>query len=148
MFRTSRVTAAVVACGLLAAAPALADDVLAVDKVTAEPIEMGDPSKTVIGQDFSYPKGKPVMKAYKIIVPGGQSTNLHLHEVAIFAYVQSGTLEVDYGPKGRKVYREGQGFMEAVKHCHKGRAVGDAPVVLVALYLGSPDLQNTVTCKE
>lgn len=148
MFGKSQAFAAVAACGLLLAAPAVADDVLAVDKVTAEPIEMGDPSKTVIGQNLSYPKGKPVMKAYKIIIPGGQSTNLHLHEVAIFAYVQSGTLEVNYGPKGRKVFRKGQGFMEAVNHCHKGRAVGDAPVVLVALYLGSPDLKNTVTCKE
>ncbi|MDH3241189.1 MAG: cupin domain-containing protein [Alphaproteobacteria bacterium] len=121
---------------------------MATDQIKAEPIEMGDPSKTVIGQALSYPKGTPVMKAYRIMIPGSMSTSLHLHEVPIFAYVVSGTLEVDYGPKGMKRYQEGQGFMEAVNHCHKGRAVGDAPVELVALYLGAPDLKNSVACKK
>jgi hypothetical protein len=38
--------------------------------------------------------------------------------------------------------------MEAVRWCHKGRAVGQAPAVLVALYLGEPSLKNTETCKR
>ena len=147
MLRKSRVLACLAAFGLLAAAPAQADDVIVTDKIKVEPIDMGDPSKTVIGQALTYPKGTPVMKAYKIIIPGSKSTSLHLHEVPIFAYVLTGTLEVDYGDKGRKRYRPGQGFMEAVNHCHKGRAVGDGEVVLVALYLGAPDLKNSVNCK-
>ena len=148
MLRKSRVLACVAACGLLVAATAQADDVIDPDRITAKPIDMGDPSKTVIGQPLSYPKGTPVMKAYKIFIPGGKSTSLHLHQVPIFAYVLTGTLEVNYGPKGVKRYQRGQGFMEAVNHCHKGRAVGDGPVVLVALYLGAPDLKNSVDCKK
>ncbi|HSR56286.1 MAG TPA: cupin domain-containing protein [Alphaproteobacteria bacterium] len=141
------VAVALVAAGL-AGAGAHADKVLSTDQVTAEPIDMGDPSETVIGQPLSYPKGNPVVKAYRITIPPAKATSLHLHEVNIFAYVESGTLEVDYGEKGRKRYEPGQAFMEAVRWCHKGRAVGDAQVVLVALYLGSPDLENTVTCPK
>lgn len=135
------------AWGLPAGAGARADEVAATGKITAQPIPM-DPSKTVIGQALVYPKGKPVLKAYKITIPPGKVTSLHLHEVGLFAYVLSGTLEVDYGSKGKKRYTPGQGFMEAVRWCHKGRAVGDAPVVLVALYLGAPGLKNSETCRK
>lgn len=123
-----------------------ADEVLRRDAIAVSAIDLGDPSTTVIGQPLSYPKGKPVMKAYKITIPPGKSTNLHLHEVSIFAYVIAGVLEVNYGTKGKKRYAPGQGFLEAVRWCHKGTAVGNAPVVLVALYLGSPALKNTVAC--
>jgi len=136
------------ACGPVVGAPVRADQVLAAGEVTAEAVPMGDPSKTVIGQALRYPAGKPVMKAYKITIPPGRATSLHLHEVGVFAYMLSGTLEVDYGTKGKKRYLPGQGFMEAVRWCHKGRAVGDAPAVLVALYLGAPELKNTETCRN
>ena len=136
------------ACGLVLGAPVQADKVLATKGVTAQAIDMGDPSKTVIGQALAYPRGKPVMKAYRITIPPGTATSLHLHGVNIFAYMLSGTLEVDYGSKGKKRYGPGQGFMEAVGWCHKGRAVGDAPAVLVGLYLGAPSLKNTTTCPE
>ncbi len=102
----------------------------------------------MIGQKLAYPKGKPVFKAFKITIPPGKATILHLHEVGIFAYVLAGTLEVDYGSKGVKRFGPGEGFLEAVDWCHKGRAVGAAPAVLLALYLGAPSLKNTVACKE
>lgn len=136
------------ACGLALGAPARADKVLVTKGITAEAIDMGGPSKTVIGQALTYPKGKPVMKAFKITIPPGKSTSLHLHEVSIFAYVLSGNLEVDYGAKGKKRFGPGQGLLEAVRWCHKGIAVGGAPVVLVALYLGTSSLKNTVACKN
>jgi quercetin dioxygenase-like cupin family protein len=133
---------------VIAGPQARADKVLKTNDITVSAIDIGDPSKTVIGQRLGYPKGRPVMKAFKITIPPGKATSLHLHEVSIFAYVLSGTLEVDYGTKGKKRFGPGQGFMEAVHWCHKGRAVGRAPVVLVALYLGTPSLKNSVTCKK
>lgn len=125
-----------------------ADKVLPTEDITVSAVDMGDPSTTVIGQPLAYPKGRPVMKAFKITIPPGKSTSLHLHEVSIFAYVLAGTLEVDYGTKGKRRFAPGQGFLEAVGWCHRGTAVSKTPVVLLALYLGSPALKNTVTCKS
>lgn len=123
-----------------------ADETLTGAAVTSEPIALGGGARTVIGQPLAYPEGKPALKAFRITVPPGQATILHEHEAAIFAYVLSGTLEVDYGSKGRRRFRAGDGFLEAVRWCHAGRAVGAEPVVLLALYLGSPDLRNTAAC--
>ncbi len=133
---------------LLSGSTAEADKALGHKDITATAIELGNPSESVIGQGLAYPKGKPVFKAVKIIIPPGKATILHLHEVSIFAYVLAGTLEVDYGSKGKKRFGPGQGFLEAVRWCHKGRAVGEAPAVLLALYLGAPSLKNTIACKE
>ena len=137
----------------LAAAPAAfsaarADKVIGYKNIAVQPIDLGNPSTDVLGRALSYPKGEPVMKAFKITIPPGKATILHSHEVAIFAFVLSGTLEVDYGAKGRKRFSPGAGFLEAVDWCHKGRAVGEQPAVLVALYLGAPDLKNTVSCEK
>jgi quercetin dioxygenase-like cupin family protein len=146
--RTCLVLAGALVATLAMMGPVRADKVMITKDVTAEPIEMGDPSQTVIGQPLVYPKGKPVMKAYKITIQPGKATSLHLHQVPIFAYILSGTLEVAYGPKGKKRYKAGDGFMEAVNWCHRGTAGSTAPVVLVALYLGAPDLKNSEVCKE
>ena len=144
--------AAIAAAGLfflaLSGAVATAEKARPSEGITAAAIDLGDPSKTVVGQALAYPKGKPIFKVFKITIPKGKATILHSHEVNIFAYVLSGTLEVDYGTKGRKRFAPGQGFFEAVNWCHKGRAVGDAPAVLIVLYLGAPTLRNTVTCKK
>ena len=121
---------------------------LKTEGITVSAIDMGDPSETVIGQPLPYPKGKPVMKAFKITIPPGKSTSLHLHEISIFAYVLSGTLEVAYGTKGKRRFGPGEGLLEAVRWCHKGTAIGREPAVLVALYLGTAALKNTVTCER
>ena len=118
------------------------------ENVTAEVIALPSPSSSVIGQALAYPKGKPVFSAFKITIPAGKSTILHTHQVSIFAYVLSGNLEVDYGTKGKKRFAPGAGFLEAVNWCHKGRAVGNAPTVLMALYLGASELKNTIPCKQ
>ena len=126
---------------------ASAQKAVAYENVTATAIDLGNPSADVIGQALAYAKGKPVFKAFKITIPPGKSTIVHSHGVNIFAYVLSGTLEVDYGTKGKKRFAPGEGFLEAVNWCHKGSAVGTAPAVLVAPYLGAPRLKNTIPCK-
>ena len=122
--------------------------IMAYENVTATIIPFSSTSADVVGRALTYPKGKPVMKAYKITIPKGKATIVHLHQVSIFAYVLSGTLEVDYGSKGKKIFKAGDGFLEAVNWCPKGTALGNEPVVLVGLYSGAPELKNTVPCKN
>jgi quercetin dioxygenase-like cupin family protein len=127
---------------------AKADKVMAYKNITVTAIDLGNPSADVVGRALSYPTGKPIMKAYKITIPAGKSTIVHRHQVSIFAYILSGTLEVDYGAKGKKHFAPGDGFLEAVNWCHQGRAIGNKPAVLMALYLGDPKLKNTIPCKK
>ena len=132
---------------LVSATAAKAVDTSSSGEIAVTAIDLGDPSESVIGQALAYPQGKPAFKALKVTIPPGKTTALHLHEVNNFAYVLGGTLEVDYGSKGTKQFGPGEGFLEAVGWCHKGRAVGDAPAVVLVLYLGAPSLENTVGCK-
>ena len=147
----NRLIAAIAVMGLLLVSADIHEaraqkKVVAYENVTATVIPFPSPSADVIGRAQAYPKGKPVFEAFKITIPKGKATIVHSHQVSIFAYVLSGTLEVDYGSKGKKRFKPGDGFLEAVNWCHKGSAVGNAPVVLVALYLGAPELKNTIPC--
>lgn len=130
------------------AAPVHAGDKAARARITAVALPMASPSKDVLGRPLAYPAGTPVVKAYRITVPPGAATTLHRHEVPLFAYMLSGTLEVDYGTKGKRTYKAGDAFMEAVDWCHAGHAVGNVPAVLVVAYLGNGTLKNAVDCRK
>ncbi|HCK75694.1 MAG TPA: hypothetical protein DHW07_00960 [Gammaproteobacteria bacterium] len=118
------------------------------EQIVATPIEIKERSKTVIGQDYRYPSGEPVLLAYRIVVKPGQKTSWHKHSVPLFAYVMSGVLEVDYGSKGVKKFEKGTGFVEAIDWCHQGIGLGDEDVVVLGLYLAkdSPDSAKPVIC--
>jgi quercetin dioxygenase-like cupin family protein len=143
-----------IVCGLgLAALVALtssvsvrADETMTTKDVTAVELPMASPSADVLGRALSYPAGTPDVRAYRITLPPKSATILHKHPVPLYAYILSGTLEVDYGARGRKTYTAGQNFLEAVDWCHAGRAVGDVPVVLISVYIGADKIKNTVAC--
>lgn len=122
----------------------------AYEQLTATPIPMPSETKTIIGQDFKFPSGSPLVKAYMIELPVGKATSLHSHDVPLIGYVVSGTLEVDYGSKGKKTLTAGNGFIEAMNWCHLGRAVGDQPVKMIGIYLAqtTPDRSAPVTCAK
>jgi len=146
-----------IACGLAFAAlvalhlpvsPSHADETMAYKDITAVELPMASPSADVLGRPIAYPSGTPAIRAYRITVPPKTATILHQHPVPLYAYILSGTLEVDYGAKGRKTYRTGDNFLEAVGWCHAGRAVGDVPVVLISVYIGADKIKNTVACPK
>jgi hypothetical protein len=68
-------------------APSLTKDRISVKKLL--PLM---PSKTIIGQDYEYPKGSPLIESYLIEIPLGQKTGIHLHQVPLLAYIISGRL--------------------------------------------------------
>ena len=109
------------------------------EDITAVEISAVDTSRTIIGQDFKYPSGVPLIKAYAIEIPAGRQTALHKHLVPLFAHVISGELEVDYGSKGTRIIKAGTWYVEAMNWCHLGKAVGDQPVKVVGVYLGQID---------
>ena len=97
------------------------------------------PSKTVLGQDFSFPSGTPLIEAFKITIDPGMKTALHKHAIPLLAYIISGELEIDYGSRGKRSFSPGQAYIEAIDWCHVGYGIGDEPVEILGIYLGQQD---------
>jgi len=123
---------------------------VAYEQVTAKPILLEQGPKTIIGQDFKYPSGTPLIKAFDITIPPGKQTSLHSHAIPLYAYVISGELEVDYGSKGKRVFKAGSSYIEAINWCHSGKSLGGKPVRLIGVYLGqeNPDQIAPTDCKK
>ncbi len=137
--------------GLFAESALAADDYarsLAKDRISVKTLLPQMPSKTIIGQDYTYPNGSPLIETYLIELPPGQKTGIHLHQVPLLAYIISGRLETNYGSRGSKVSAAGDVFVEAIEWCHYGQTIGAEPVRILAIYLnsvGSPQ-KKSVDC--
>jgi quercetin dioxygenase-like cupin family protein len=102
----------------------------------------------VLGQPLAYPGGQPrITSAIVTIAPGGEG-QLHRHEVPMYAYVLQGTVTVDYGAHGTKVFRQGEAVMEAQHVPHKGMNKGTEPVALLVVYMGAEGQPNVTPAKE
>jgi quercetin dioxygenase-like cupin family protein len=100
---------------------------------------------TVTGEPIKYPSGAPAqMTALEITLAPGQQTGWHTHPVPLFGYILDGELTVDYGPKGQRVYRKGDGFAEATNEAHNGRNLADKPVTILAVFAGMQGVKDSV----
>jgi quercetin dioxygenase-like cupin family protein len=135
--RLSLVAALAATCGLAAG--------VALGRSTYPPLELllrsGD---TVLGQPLAYPPGAPEITAAIVTLEPGQSTGLHHHEAPLLGYILEGAITVDYGADGSRTYAAGQAFLEAFRTPHDGRNAGDAPMRLLAVYMGAAGTPNTV----
>lgn len=119
----------------LAAAPALADGYPAVPLLATD--------RTVVGEAIVYPTSGPAKVTAAIVTLGpGESTILHRHGVPLFAYILDGAIAVDYGAAGVRTYAAGEAFMEAMAVAHRGTNPGQAPMRLLAVYMGADGAQN------
>lgn len=126
------------------------DGAVAYEDIEATEILIAQSPKTILGQDFKYPTGQPLIKAFLIDIPVGKQTSLHKHAVPLFVYVLSGELEVDYGSKGKKTFKSGTSYVEAIEWCHLGKASGKLPVKIIGVYLGQekPDQIKPESCTK
>jgi quercetin dioxygenase-like cupin family protein len=100
---------------------------------------------TVTGEPIHYPSGAPAqMTALEITLQPGQQTGWHTHPVPTFGYVLDGELTVDYGPKGQRIYRKGDGFAEATNEAHNGRNLTEKPVTILAVFAGMEGVKDGV----
>jgi quercetin dioxygenase-like cupin family protein len=96
----------------------------------------------VLGRPLSYPAGQATVTAAIVVLAPGQQTGWHVHAVPLFAQILEGELTVDYGSKGRKLFRAGDTVLEAVDWPHNGTNTGTVPVRLLAVYMGSDAAAN------
>jgi quercetin dioxygenase-like cupin family protein len=98
--------------------------------------------ETIIGQGIAYPDGKPKVTAAIVTIPPGGETGWHTHPVPLFVYVLEGEVTVDYGDKGIKVYKAGDALLEAMNWPHNGINKTNAPVKIMAVYMGAEGVSN------
>lgn len=142
----------IIVIGITPIANGYADDYvrgLSKERISVQALLPQMPSKTIINQDYQYPKETPLLEAYLIEIPAGQSTSIHLHQVPLLAYIVSGQLQTNYGSKGIKTSAAGDIFIEAIDWCHFGKAMGSSPVRLLAVYLNGIESkqQKSMDCK-
>jgi quercetin dioxygenase-like cupin family protein len=99
---------------------------------------------TVTGEPIMYPAGAPAqLTALEITLQPGQQTGWHTHPVPLFGYILEGELTVDYGAKGQRIYRKGDGLAEAMNETHNGRNLGQSPVTILAVFAGMEGVPNS-----
>jgi quercetin dioxygenase-like cupin family protein len=100
---------------------------------------------TIVGETLHYPTSGPahVTAAIVTIAPGAK-TIVHKHGVPLFAYILDGELTVDYGDRGKRTYRKGDAFMEAMDVPHYGIDTGAQPVRLLAVYMGAEGAADVI----
>jgi quercetin dioxygenase-like cupin family protein len=99
--------------------------------------------ETTVGQAIAYPEGTPKVTAAIVTIPPGGATGWHSHDVPLFVYVLDGEVTVDYGEKGVKVYKAGDGLLEAMNWPHNGMNQSSLPVRILAVYMGAEGTANT-----
>lgn len=91
---------------------------------------------------------RPQVSAVKVEIPPGEATPWHAHPVGNYAYVISGTLDLELADGTRRTFRAGEAFAEVVGTIHRGKAVGAEPVALVVWYMGEEEKPVTVAAPE
>lgn len=100
---------------------------------------------TVVGETIQYPRsGKPKITVALISVLPGAKAAFHRHPVPLVAYILEGELTVDYGPKGIRLFRKGEAFIEAMDVPHRGMNQGKTVAQLLAVYIGAEGVVDVV----
>jgi quercetin dioxygenase-like cupin family protein len=101
--------------------------------------------KTVVDEPIVYPtSGAAQVTASIVTVAPNAETVFHRHGVPMFGYILEGTLTVDYGEKGTRVYKPGDSLVEAMAVTHRGMNLGTDLVKILAVYMGAEGAKNVV----
>lgn len=121
----------------LAAPTALADGYPAI------PLFSG--SRTVMDEDIAYPAtGKAHVNALIVVLAPGEKTVLHKHGVPTFIHILEGEVTVEYEGRGKRTFRQGESFLEAMNVTHAGMNTGNVPVKILAVYMGADGASDVV----
>lgn len=119
------------------AMPALADGYPAI------PLFSG--SKTVMDEEITWPTtGKAHVNALIVVLAPGEKTVVHKHGVPTFIHILEGEVTVDYQEHGKRTYRQGESFLEAMDVAHSGMNTGKVPVKILAVYMGADGAKDVV----
>jgi quercetin dioxygenase-like cupin family protein len=98
---------------------------------------------TVAGETIVYPTGVAKVTAAVVSFAPGQETGWHTHAIPGFAYILEGEVTIDYGVKGTRTLKAGEGLLEAVGAPHNGRNTGAGPLRILAVFMGADGLPTS-----
>jgi quercetin dioxygenase-like cupin family protein len=102
-------------------------------------------TKTVVGEPIVYPTGAPAKITASIInLSPGASTGWHKHGIPLVGMIMDGELTVDYGSKGKRTFKPGEAFAEAINETHQGTNTGTDMVRLFVVYMGAEGLPTSM----
>lgn len=106
-------------------------------------------SETVMGEPIVYPTGAPAkITAAIVAMDPGAETGWHTHGVPLAGLILDGELTVDYGPKGKRMYKKGQSVAEAMGVPHNGKNTGASVMRLFVVYMGAEGVKNSIPAKH
>lgn len=132
----------------LAALAALLSPLPAVAGEAYPAVKLLETTTTVAGEPIAYPATGPAkVDAIIVTIAPGAETVLHHHPAPMFAYILDGEVTVDYGAAGKRSFRAGDAFMEAMAVPHKGVNPGTIPVRILAVSMGAQGTANVAVDK-
>lgn len=92
---------------------------------------------TTSGDPIHYPDiDDPEVQSLIVEIPAGGETGWHTHPVPAYAYILSGSIEVESEGGAKRLFKAGDSFAEMVNRKHDGRVVGDDPVRILMIVTG------------
>ncbi|HET6390917.1 cupin domain-containing protein [Hyphomicrobium sp.] len=111
-------------------------------------VPLFEATKTVVGEPIAYPVGAPAKITAAIVnLSPGAATGWHKHGIPVIGMIMEGELTVDYGPQGKRTFKPGDAFPEAINETHQGTNTGAVMTKLLAIYLGAEGLPNSIAEK-
>lgn len=92
-------------------------------------------NRTVAGELITFPQKDASVRAIVVTLEPGEATAWHQHGAPLFAYILEGEVTVFYEGIGEKVFRQGDGVMEAMAVTHQGRNTADGETRILAVFL-------------
>ena len=128
---------------LLALAIGMGASTALADGYPAIPLYSGN--KTVMDEEIAYPAGgKAHVNAMVVVLAPGETTVVHKHGVPTFIHILEGEVTVDYDGRGKRTYRQGESFLEAMDVAHAGTNTGSVPVKILAVYMGADGAKDVI----
>lgn len=139
--RRLRAGATLLAAGLLAGTPALADTAAngaangAAKPLVARSTVLLQTTTHANGVPIVYPTGKPQVTVRVTEIPPGVDTGVHNHPIPLITYILAGELTIREVTGAAYVYKKGDAFVESAEF-HHGVNEGKELVRLLAVYAG------------
>jgi quercetin dioxygenase-like cupin family protein len=103
---------------------------------------------TVMGEPITYPTGAPAkLTGMMIAMAPGAETGWHTHSAPLAGIVIEGELTVDYGTRGKRIYRQGEALAEAIAVPHNGKNSGSGLMRRFAVIIGADGLAGTLPAR-
>lgn len=99
---------------------------------------------TIAGEKVSFPQENPSVKSLIVTLEPDERTGWHQHGTPLYAYILQGELTVTYEGIGERLFKAGDGLLEAMNVTHQGHNTGDEPVRILAVFLLGDDEKPTI----